>query len=255
MEKTKLLSTVLLTSTLVACGGGGSDSKSNEQDTTPPPVTTQPEPTLTMPAGVWAGNIVVTENSEEIEVVGLVASDGEFRFIRADTQQFTGTIELNDETSYSADAVGFDSSGYKMASGQFKGEYSDTVITGETIFNGDVISTFDLGLLDITSAESGLGVIAGNYVDAEQTTSIMIDDDGAISGSDTAGCQYTGTVSHEDSAVNVYSLAVTVSSCGEFNGEYAGLATYGQAFTDIPSGLIFQGSNADYSITNILFKN
>lgn len=251
-NKFKILTSALLLSSLTACGGGGGDDK---PETTTPPVTTTPDPVLTMPTGVWLGNNVVVENNEEIQVVGLVAADGEFRFIREDEQQFTGTITLTDETNFTADGIGFDSDGLKMAEGQFKGEYSNTAITGETIFNNEVISNFDLGLLDITSADSGFDVIAGNYVDADLTTSIMVDSDGAISGSDTFGCQYTGAFTHPDESVNIYSLSLTVSSCGDFDGEYSGLATYGKAFTDVPVGLIFQGSNAAYSLTDVLFKS
>ena len=253
-KKFKTLSSALLLTALYGCGGGGGSDDSTTETTTPP-VTTTPEPTLVMPVGVWAGDIVVTENSEQLEVVGLVAADGEFRFIREDEQQFTGTITLTDETNFTADGIGFDSDGLKLADGEFKGAYSDVSISGDTIFNNEVISTFDLSLLDITSADSGFNVIAGNYVDADGTTSVMIDDDGAISGSDSLGCQYTGAFTHADESVNVYSLSLTVSSCGEFDGEYSGLATYGKAFSDVPVGLIFQGSNAAYSLTNILFKS
>ena len=86
------------------------------------------------------------------------------------------------------------------------------------------------------------------------TTSVMLDEDGALSGSDTSGCQYTGTLAPKDET-NIYSLSITVSSCANFDGEYTGLATYGKIFTDTPEGLIFQGSNANNSITNILFKH
>lgn len=122
-NKFKILTSALLLSSLTACGGGGGDDK---PETTTPPVTTTPDPVLTMPTGVWLGNNVVVENNEEIQVVGLVAADGEFRFIREDEQQFTGTITLTDETNFTADGIGFDSDGLKMAEGQFKGEYSNT---------------------------------------------------------------------------------------------------------------------------------
>ncbi|PCC12894.1 hypothetical protein [Pseudoalteromonas sp. JB197] len=251
MEKTlKAITGALLLSTLAACGGGGSDDKT---ETTTPPVTTTPEPTLIMPSGVWSGTITMADGIEQFGVVGLISSTGEFRFITEYEEQNTGTLSLSDKTNYTANVDSFIDNA-KAGAGTLTGTYNPTAITGETSFDGAKLSSFSIEQLAMTNDAAGLDVIAGNYVDADLTTSIMLDDSGDLSGSDTFGCQYTGTVEHKDADINLYSLKLTVSSCADLDGEYSGLATYGKVYDDVPAGLIFQGSNAAYSLTNILFK-
>ncbi len=45
-------------------------------------------------------------------------------------------------------------------------------------------------------------------------------------GSDTAGCVFSGQLNVIDDRYSAYNAAITVSTCGEVNGDYSGLVFY-----------------------------
>lgn len=246
MEKIKIISTALFASLLVACG-----SDNNDTEITTPPTSSIPEPTPVMPTGAWSGNVITPADGVK-EAIGMVTKDGTFTLIVKNGHQYTSILNLKQKHEFLVDATAFSADGYKINDGFLSGHYNKDSINGLTVFNNSEASNFDLSPLNVDN--SNLSTLADNYANTAMTTSVMLDEDGALSGSDTSGCQYTGTLAPQDEA-NIYSLSITVSSCANFDGEYTGLATYGKIFTDTPEGLIFQGSNANNSITNILFKN
>jgi len=108
---------------------------------------------------------------------------------------------------------------------------------------------------DQSNEGASLDTVKGNYSTIDAETSIAIDIDGLLSGSDTNGCQYNGNVTVPDSSVNVYKLILEVSSCGIFNSTYTGLAAYTQLFDDSPQkGFLFQVDNGVYSVTDFIIK-
>lgn len=88
------------------------------------------------------------------------------------------------------------------------GSYSSTLINGSTTDGGKVIGTFSFGVSDQSNEGASLDTVKGNYSTIDAETSIAIDIDGILSGSDTDGCQYSGNVTVPNSSVNVYKLVL-----------------------------------------------
>lgn len=247
MKKT-LIATLVMS--LAACGGsggsGGSDSSVTEKDAL------QPTVKEVMPIGLWEG--VALNNGVSYHTVVLIAPDGEARVFSDDGEQDKMTLVL-DGNKFSSDLVGFDYNGALEGTGVVTGEYSSSTITGSVSVGGQQASTFSLAISDQSSDGASLSTVTGNYVTEDQETSVAIDSDGLISGSDTDGCQYEGVISVPDSSVNIYSLTLDVSSCGNGDGAYTGLATYAEIFDDSTQKvLMFQVDNGVYSVTDIFIK-
>ena len=245
MKKLILISIAALT--LSACGGGGSDSG----DKTPPTPTPTPTPTpKVMPAGIWVGDITYTNGSVD-DAYLLIAPDGETRFVDSD-EQGKAKVTLVDHENYTATMKSF---GTNYATGSMSGTYSKSRFKGEAFFGGTKASDYDFSKDSQSSNTASFATIKGNYVSVDYTASVAIDADGIISGSNTDGCQYNGQISIPDSTVNIYKVAFTASSCGSYNGEYSGLATYAYLHANSSrKALVYQADNGRLSFTEILIK-
>jgi len=233
----------ILTTSLFACGGGGESAE------TPDNV---PKATEVMPIGLWQGSAVT--DGVTFQIAGLIAPDGEIRFIADDGEQNKGMITL-DGDKYTISLKSYNDDGIFIGDGSVSGDYSSTAITGETSHAGEVTSTFSLTVSPESSDGASLSTITGNYATLDGLASIAIDVDGLISGSDDDGCVYGGSLTVPDSTVNVYDISLEVSNCGQFNDTYNGLATYATPFDDSnQKGLIFQVDNGAYSITDFIVK-
>ena len=241
----KKLSIIILISLLAACGGGGSD-----------PITEKPvvQPTEKMPIGLWEGQLTLISDNSSIAVAALIAPDGEVRFITNDGEQDTGVFVL-DGSTFTGNFKAYDYDGQYLNSGTVSGDYTSTSITGSSFINDVKVTTFSLNISDQSVNGASLSTITGNYATQDGETSIAIDVDGFISGSDIDGCQYSGSLTIPDASVNVYDMSLVVSSCGQFNGEYNGLASYAKPFTDsLVIGLAFQVDNGSFSVTDLIIK-
>lgn len=99
----------------------------------------------------------------------------------------------------------------------------------------------------ITDKGSSLAVTDSNWTltAGGVTTTMSIDVTGAITGSDTDGCVYNGTISIIDASVNIYGLTMSASSCGVYNGAYGGYAVIED--DTVPNDiLVYTLSNANY---------
>lgn len=245
MRKLSISTFALSTLLLAACGG--SDSATD----TAPVTTPDPIPAVVMPSGVWEGTSIYQPDGSSFSIVALIAPSGEARLIADDGEQVKGKLNL-DGNSFSGDMISYSAVGLRMASGTFSGSYTPEAITAETTIDGNVISKVSLTLDSSTGAGASFDKLAGTFVTEDQQTSIGIDTGGAISGSDTLGCTYGGSIQIPDADINVYEITLEVSSCGEFNGNYSGLGTLQQE--DGMSGFIFQADNGKYSITDYIYK-
>lgn len=226
---------------LVACGDSGSESDNSSALLQ----------RVMMPTGVWQGTSLYQMDGSIYTVVGLIAPNGEARLIADSGEQVKGKLNLYGQT-FSGNMVSYSYSGSLLYRGSFSGSYTQDTINAETIINGNVTSKVSLNLDPSTHLGASLERVAGTFVTADQQTSIGIDKGGAISGSDTRGCIYIGSIQAPDTNINVYSISLGVSNCGEFNGNYSGLGTV-QRIDDI-TALIFQVDNGSYSITNYIYK-
>ncbi|MFT7007939.1 MAG: hypothetical protein ACJAXJ_002478 [Colwellia sp.] len=242
----KKLSIILLTLSLAACGSGGGESNSIQSS--------ELVKVDVMPIGLWEGQLITLSDNSSIAVAGLIAPNGEIRFITDDGEQDTGVLVL-DGSAFSGNLNAYDYDGTRIGSGTITGNYTATKITGSSFVDNVKISTFSLSISDESDQGASLSTIKGNYATQDGQTSIAIDADGVVSGSDTDGCQYSGRLTTPDSSINVYDMMLTVSSCGEFNGKYNGLATYAKPFINSTVvGLVFQVDNGTFSVTDLLIK-
>jgi len=149
---------------------------------------------------------------------GIVAVDGitlsgsltEFRGRQGVFLGFDGisTILLNGEVS-ERDGMFGNYSG-EDDEGRFTLTYSGAYEDGSSL---DLLS----GIWSYSQASSGGGIY---------TITLDLDDSGRLFASDTAGCVFSGQLAIIDDRFCAYGAAVSVSSCGEVDGEYSGLAFY-----------------------------
>ncbi len=99
------------------------------------------------------------------------------------------------------------------AEGRFALTYSPAYEDGSSL---DLLS----GLWTYSQSSSGGAVY---------TITVELDDSGQLFGSDTAGCVFNGQLDLIDDRYSAYSAAISVSSCGEVNGDYSGLVFYPSA--------------------------
>jgi len=65
------------------------------------------------------------------------------------------------------------------------------------------------------------------YTDRDDlTTSVVIDDEGALLGNDSDGCVYTGKISVINAELNAYHIDINISECGSTGGDYEGVSYF-----------------------------
>ena len=243
----RLISVISL-AVLAACGGGGGSSE---------PAANLPVPDASV-GGIWVGTTTDNVSTEPQFFLGVSTDDGRFRFLSADTLgQFVGTFSA-DGTSLSGSGVGIapvgstwldnsttidiNMSGTISERASMSGNWSGG--TGET-------GTFSFVYDGIYARGSALSTVAGSWVSLDELDnpigSITIDSAGRMDAQDAAGCLYSGDVSIINASYNAYDLDLTVTSCGNFDGVYSGLAVV--ADTDAPDDtLVYSVDNGTWFI-------
>jgi len=98
--------------------------------------------------------------------------------------------------------------------------------------------------------------LKSSYVNHAATDSHAIDMDGKLSGSDINGCNYLSNFSEVKDSGNIYSVSIEISACGEFSGEYTGLAiTLKPDNEDKPDTLAILLNNNSHAIAMELYEN
>lgn len=216
---------LIFTMALSACGGGGGSAPAN---TTPPIVVDA------KPGGLWEGQ---TTNDAQPGIVqdfiGVTTDSGEFRFLSLVTGgQFIGTLTVVGN-SVTGTGLGYAPVGSTWTDGSIitsvnisatvteRQQFSGTWTTG----SGDS-GTLTFSYSSMHERSSTFAKLSANwfFTDGFYSITISIDGNGAITGSDTDGCVFTGQATIPDSSFNTYSLSVDITSCGAINGLYSGLA-------------------------------
>lgn len=237
-KRTLLCGAALLLSVLLAgCGGGGGSST----------------PAATADAtGVWEGTLT-QDGVGTYSVTGLITG-GQLRFLSPDGNAiYEGTVSVTGSTLTAS------TSNYALDGGIFStSTLTGTVVTASSI-SGTFTSSdggrgsFSLSYDPITTRGSSLATLTANWfvTDGVYSMSIPIDATGAINGSDSDGCVYTGQVNIIDPAVNIYGVSLTASACGLYNGAYSGYAVVADD-TGMNDILVFTVSNANVVIVGVL---
>lgn len=209
------------------------------------------------PEGLWAGTL--TLGGAAVLVEGFVQGGDLLVFgpignvflrgpIAVSGNSLTGTATL-----YEPDNAGIPSA---TATASLTGTVSErSNITSSFTASDGVQGSLVLSYSTNFEKDSSLGLITGIWSRTlgGATRTITIHDNGALDGSDTAGCVYNGTVNIIDPNFNTYRMEVTVSSCDVRDGSYTGYAEVGD--TAIPNDtLVFAFANTAHADTGSLFR-
>jgi len=120
-----------------------------------------------------------------------------------------------------------------------------TISTYFKTLNGGDTGALKVVYSDLYNQLSSLEYVQGDwfYTDRDDLTSVIsINAEGVLSGNDTDGCEYAGSLDIINSNYNVYQTKLEVSECGSVNDEYEGVA-----FLD-EKKLVMQIANKKYAL-------
>jgi hypothetical protein len=196
---------------LSACGGGGGGDSGS---------VATPAPTNASPGGIWFGRDPITGG----DILGVITETGEAHFIRDDESQYVGTVSTsgtnlsgsyNGYTAFGTVFIDGSTSGTGTVSGtiqerrQISGTFNFTTSRGRRDEGSTTLAYQTLYELD-----SSLSLIAGNYRNTEDGSTVNVNSSGVIfSQSPFTGCVINGQVSIIDARFNVYRISYTFSQC------------------------------------------
>lgn len=128
---------------------------------------------------------------------------------------------------------------YQIGGSYFASSTLTGAVTTKSVINGTFTSSdgqsgsLSLSYDPISDGGSSLATTSSNRAatNGGVTTTLSIDSAGQLTGSDTTGCVYNGTVSIIDPTVDIYAVSVTASSCSIYNGSYTGYAVISDTTT------------------------
>lgn len=233
---------------LTGCGGGGGSSITSS---------------ITNDAhGIWVGT-VTDSDSNVYQTTGIIKKNGQLRFISDDGEQTTGSASTDDDTfrasltSYAPIGSVFNANGQNIISGTTTGNIvPQSRLTGTVKYNGATISTYDFTYDLAYERGASCNDLAGTFSSTEgtYTETYTFNPDCSITGSDTDGCTFSGLISIDDPAYNVYDVRLTVEACGIVNGTYRG---FGALVDDVSADDTFavQVESTDYIISGTIRRN
>jgi len=227
---------------LAACSGGSTSSAGVD------------------PGGVYVGTVSIAGNS--YSVLGIIDESG-----LASLVEETGTTPTSIVAPYSPIATAPD--GSFSASGAVYGingalfedgsSMESTTVAGVVVPRSSIKGTTTDAAGNVGSftldyqasayqSPSSLSMIEGDYTSSYSSggttvnMTLSISSSGSISGSDTAGCTYSGYVSVPNPSYNAYNTFL-INSCLS-NGPEIGLATYSSSEGENPATLVSLGHDA-----------
>lgn len=248
-------SVILVVSTLLTAACGGGDSGGSTSPPKPTPIATTP--------GIYSGSFTSSTSGTGGDLVGIVTADGQARFFSTTNGgQYFGSVPTTG-TTVTGTVTGIAPGGTTWPDLTLSAPFTLTVtakaqssLTGSYSGGGDQ-GTFSFTYQPIYERPSSLAIVAGVYTGTPNgdTTTVAIDANGVVTGSDSYGCVYNGSVTVPNSAANYYDVSVTATTCGPNDGTFTGLATLGDASaTSQNNVLIFQINNGNVVITESLTK-
>jgi hypothetical protein len=231
------LSAVAAGLALTACGGGGSGSSAPTAGpiTMPAPTGGTPPVTSTKATtpGVWKGTISSTTTGQGASIVALTGHDGHSMWMTTDGRVFHGQVPLGGD-HFDASFTGHMYEGDHFPDGTNRGtasmridHHSTAVTSGRYSGSGDA-GTFNMALNPMWDRSASLTTVAGVYTRSTAsgyTMTMTLGANGQLTGSDSKGCVFSGTVSVPDPQHNLYHLDAQVSACGTLDGHYQGTGT------------------------------
>jgi len=189
----KFILSTLVSLFISACGGGGSST---------------PAPSFSFTPGIYTGTFTPAGGAADVFAI-IIASNGSWAGVDFE-EGATGTYSGATLTDPSLTAT---------LTATSSGTYTSNGISG----------TFTLVDAGIYNRPANLSKLAGTWIDTTftQNTGTMthtIDGSGNITSTSVSGCASSGTINTIDTTKNEYTISLTVTNCGGFNGVYTGLA-------------------------------
>lgn len=183
-------------------------------------------------SGTYVGFAIAPGATTAQSIAGILDERGQATFAQTDGSGiFIGTYTTSG-SSISLNLTGYTASGYAFPNGSTvqsisaNGDFRERDYLTGTSSTGGV---FSLQYKNTYTRGGSLAAIAGAYslVGGVSSGTITVSPTGALSGSDSSGCRYAGTVTSIDPRYDAYSTAIVFSNCGAANGTYSGIATLG----------------------------
>jgi hypothetical protein len=253
----RLLSMVLIlipmSIALWACGGGGGGDSSTSPQTQPI-------------AGIWNGTLTSNVVHQTYSVTGIITEHGNARFVNLTNGcQYSGIVSISGST-FSTTATAYAPYGYMFPDGSHVGIAN---ISGSFSSKGSMTGTysgvgdsgsFSLNYSPLYETPSSLSSLSGTWTGTvlvgsgpTSNITIIIDSNGNLSGSSTAGCVISGNAGIIDSSYNAYIFNLVISNCGAENGTYSGL---GAVTSTVPANYtaVVSVSDASYSFAASMLR-
>lgn len=253
----RLLSMVLIlipmSIALWACGGGGGSDTSTSPQTQPI-------------AGIWNGTLTSNVAHQTYSVTGIIAELGNARFINLTNGAQYSCVVSTSGNSFSAPGTAYATFGNVFLDGShvgivnISGSFSPKgSMTGTYSGTGDS-GSFSLNYSPLYETPSSLSSLSGTWTGTvivgsgpTSNVTIIIDSNGNLSGSSTAGCVISGNAGIIDSSYNAYIFNLVISNCVAENGTYSGL---GAVTSTVPANYtaVISVSDASYSFTASMLR-
>jgi hypothetical protein len=222
---------------LGACGGGGGgggDDPAAVPPNNPPPVNQE-----FFAQGIYSGT-TTDSSGQSNEMLAVIAADGTLEAITLDKGSVIyGALTPVGSNEASGDVRGLTAPGnYWPENGQnvidvqvsLSQSATDGVIRGEFEYQAVTQASFTLNnyRADYDNPPRSFEEVAGTYsahingVDV----SLAIDAAGVVSGYNAGGCMLSGYLQQIEPGKNLYSLSLTLTSCGSGDGNYSGKAFF-----------------------------
>jgi len=189
-------------------------------------------------SGIYQGEFVSSISDDVTPGMAVISPDGDFSIVSYGNIATVGSWSVTGSTF---------SGGGKAVSATSDDEFSSNVTyTGKITPEYRMIGSYsitggDKGSFDLYSVPSvyrrsvSLADIADDYDLGNLVTgdsgSASVSGDGELTGSDSSGCKYSGELSLPDPNFNLFKVMVTITKCGDFNGDYVGYGTQMDYFT------------------------
>lgn len=238
---------------MTGCGGGGGAA----------PVEPGTPVTLEQLQGYWTGTSSGTAVAGATKVRAVVLSNGAAWLFLHDTSvtgepllgQITATISVAD-TQFSGEGTRYPASGNAAADITVAGGAPASQALSVTVTGDGATSTLSLQYDDryVTPAVQADVAAAWHFTKAGGTIDATwtVDGSGALSGTSTLGCTYTGSVTPHSATVAVYDVVIT-ETCTDGAKELTGIArlntdknflTFGLTTTNAAQGEAFAAAKA-----------
>jgi hypothetical protein len=229
----KPIQLLIMAAFIAACGGGGGGDGNGGQS-----------PNI---GGVWTGTftnniylciifVCVLDHTDTRPAMVLAAPDRRFHLIPWDVFSLSG-LQPYEQTQYvgrlqvSGNAVSgrLDRVGATCLDNTGTGEFvRDQAIIDASVATGVALDgdweldrcigdgVFNLDYDTASSEPASLAAVSGLWLGGD--LAIHIDNNGTVTGSNSSGCQFAGSVAPVDPAINIYEFEIAINNCPSLSG-------------------------------------